>query len=110
MVSPTSFLYRVPVCFKESVRRTNRGALGIGLIYLLQRWLDGGSDGGDADPADVDVDDPDNFGESAQFDGDLVTILDRGSRSTEHAQYTRSIRGKGSTSSAATAAAPSSLR
>lgn len=58
------------------------------LIYLLQRWLDGGDDRGQADPIDVDYDDPDNFGESAQqFDGDLVTILGPWIMDTEHAQY-----------------------
>jgi hypothetical protein len=58
------------------------------LIYLLQRWLDGGEDRGQADPVDVVFDDPDNFGESAnQFDGDLVTILGPWIMDTEHAQY-----------------------
>jgi hypothetical protein len=58
------------------------------LIFLLQRWLDGGSDRGQADPVDVEYDDPDNFGASAQqLDGDLVTILGPWVMDTEHAQY-----------------------
>ena len=64
------------------------GALLALLIFLLQRWLDGGSDRGQADPVDVEFDDPDNFGESAQqLDGDLVTILGPWIMDTEHAQY-----------------------
>lgn len=58
------------------------------LIFLLQRWLNGGSDRGQAEPVDVDFDDPDNFGEDAQqIDGDLVTILGPWIMDTEHAQY-----------------------
>lgn len=58
------------------------------LIFLLQRWLDGGSDRGDADPVDVEFDDPDNFGEDGrQLDGDLVAIFGPWIMDTEHAQY-----------------------
>jgi hypothetical protein len=58
------------------------------LIFLLQRWLDGGSDRGQAEPPDVEYDDPDNFGESGDsLDGDLVTILGPWIMDTEHTQY-----------------------
>lgn len=58
------------------------------LIFLLQKWLDGGDDRGQADPVGVDYDDPENFGDSAQqLDGDLVTILGPWIMDTEHAQY-----------------------
>jgi len=58
------------------------------LIFLLQRWLDGGSDRGDADPVDVEFDDPENFGEDGQqLDGDLVAIFGPWIMDTEHAQY-----------------------
>jgi hypothetical protein len=54
----------------------------------IQTWLDGGDDRGQADPVDVDYDDPDNFGDGAQqLDGDLVTILGPWIMDTEHAQY-----------------------
>ena len=63
-------------------------ALLAALIFLLQRWLDGGSDRGDADPVDVDFDDPDNFGEDGQqLDGDLATVFGPWVMDTEHAQY-----------------------
>jgi hypothetical protein len=58
------------------------------LIFLLQRWLDGGSGRGDADPVDVEFDDPENFGEDGQqLDGDLVAIFGPWIMDTEHAQY-----------------------
>ena len=58
------------------------------LIFLLQRWLDGGSGRGDADPVDVEFDDPGNFGEDGQqLDGDLVAIFGPWIMDTEHAQY-----------------------
>lgn len=58
------------------------------LIFLLQRWLDGGSDRGDADPVDVEFDDPDNFGEDGQqLDGDLAVVYGPWIMDTEHAQY-----------------------
>ncbi len=58
------------------------------LIFFLQRWLDGGSDRGQADPVDVEFDDPDNFGEDGvQLDGDLVVIHGPWIMDTEHAQY-----------------------
>ncbi len=64
------------------------GALLALLIFLLQRWLDGGGDRGQADPVDVEFDDPDNFGEDGQqLDGDLVTIFGPWIMDTEHAQY-----------------------
>jgi hypothetical protein len=58
------------------------------LVFLLQRWLDGGSDRGDADPVDVEFDDPDNFGEDGQqLDGDLVALFGPWIMDTEHSQY-----------------------
>jgi hypothetical protein len=58
------------------------------LIFLLQRWLDGGENRGQADPPDVTFDDPDNFGaDGDQLDGDLVTILGPWIMDTEHTQY-----------------------
>jgi hypothetical protein len=58
------------------------------LIFLLQRWLDGGGDRGQAEPVDVEFDDPDNFGEDGQqLDGDLVAIFGPWIMDTEHAQY-----------------------
>jgi len=58
------------------------------LIYVLQRWLDGGSDRGQADPVDVDYNDPNNFGNNAQqLHEDLVTILGPWIMDTEHGQY-----------------------
>lgn len=58
------------------------------LIFLLQRWLDGGSDRGQADPVDVEFDDPDNFGEDGQqLDGDLAVVYGPWIMDTEHAQY-----------------------
>ena len=58
------------------------------LIFLIQKWLDGGDDRGQADPIDVEYDDPDNFGDSGEtLDGDLVTILGPWIMDTEHAQY-----------------------
>jgi hypothetical protein len=58
------------------------------LIFLLQRWLDGGEDRGDAEPTDVEFDDPDNFGEDGQqLDGDLTVVYGPWIMDTEHAQY-----------------------
>jgi hypothetical protein len=58
------------------------------LVFLLQRWLDGGSDRGQANPVDVEFDDPENFGENGkQLDGDLVAISGPWIMDTEHAQY-----------------------
>jgi hypothetical protein len=58
------------------------------LIFLLQRWLDGGSDRGQAEPVDVEFDDPDNFGEDGQqLDGDLAVVYGPWIMDTEHAQY-----------------------
>ena len=42
------------------------GAVLTLLAWLLQRWLNGGSDRGQADPVDVEFDDPENFGEDGQ--------------------------------------------
>lgn len=58
------------------------------IIFFLQRWLDGGSDRGQADPVDVEFDDPDNFGEDGQqLDGDLAAVFGPWIMDTEHAQY-----------------------
>lgn len=58
------------------------------LAFLLQRWLDGGEDRGQAEPVDVDFDDPDNFGEDGQqLDGDLAVVYGPWIMDTEHAQY-----------------------
>ena len=63
-------------------------AIVAALLFFLQRWLDGGEDRGDAEPADVDFDDPDNFGEDGQqLDGDLVAVYGPWIMDTEHAQY-----------------------
>ncbi|MDH5573175.1 MAG: hypothetical protein OEY89_15545, partial [Gammaproteobacteria bacterium] len=58
------------------------------LAWILQRFLNGGKDRGDADPVDVEWDDADNFGEDGQsLDGDLVAIHGPWVMDTEHAQY-----------------------
>lgn len=57
------------------------------LVWLLHRLFGGGSDG-NAEPADVEWDDPDNFGEEGQqLDGDLVALFGPWIMDTEHAQY-----------------------
>lgn len=64
------------------------GAVFFIIIFFLQRWLDGGSDRGRADPVDVEFDDPENFGEDGvQLDGDLVVVHGPWIMDTEHAQY-----------------------
>ena len=64
------------------------GALLALIIFFLQRWLDGGSDRGQAEPPDVEFDDPDDFGEDGQqLDGDLTAVYGPWIMDTEHAQY-----------------------
>lgn len=64
------------------------GALFAFLVWLIQFFIDGGSDAGDATEPDVEYDDPDNFGENGQqLDGDLVGIYGPWIMDTEHAQY-----------------------
>lgn len=64
------------------------GAVLALLAWLLQRWLNGGSDRGQADPVDVEFDDPENFGEDGQqLDGDLAALHGPWIMDTEHAQY-----------------------
>ena len=64
------------------------GAVLTLLAWLLQRWLNGGSDRGQADPVDVEFDDPENFGEDGQqLDGDLAALHGPWIMDTEHAQY-----------------------
>ncbi|MEJ2273077.1 MAG: hypothetical protein P8Y01_00630 [Woeseiaceae bacterium] len=58
------------------------------LVWLLQRELNGGENRGQADPVDVEFDDPGNFGEDGQqLDGDLAALYGPWIMDTEHAQY-----------------------
>lgn len=63
------------------------GAVG-GAVFGAHWAINGGPGRGNAEPPDVDFDDPDNFGEDAPtLDGDLVALHGPWIMDTEHAQY-----------------------